>query len=153
MTSVRHPRRGRRHRPAARGFGLLEAIVAIAILAGSGVALFSWINQNMQQAARLREREQQVRVQLSAQQLIETVNPMLSPKGQLVASGLAVSWDASVLQPERRNAARQSDSGPWQVGLYALRVQAVDRTTGIEVRFEQWRTGTRRLEPVVTTPP
>ena len=47
-------RRGMRPGPAlCSGFGLLEAIVALALLAGTGIALFTWINQNLDAASRL----------------------------------------------------------------------------------------------------
>ena len=46
----------RRRRPAGlwsagqpqAGFALLEAIVALALLAGAGLAMFAWIQQNLQ---------------------------------------------------------------------------------------------------------
>jgi general secretion pathway protein I len=137
-------------RRPGRGFGLLEAIVATALLAGTGLALFSWVNQSLRQAAMLREREQELRVQLSAQQLIETVNPMAQPSGRIDLEGLSVGWRASPLQAPRRNASPLAlEGGAWQVGLYRLEVSAVDRASGVQARFEQWRVGTQRLEAVV----
>jgi general secretion pathway protein I len=139
---------------AARGFGLLEAIVAMALLASTGVALFGWINQNLQQAVRLQEHEQRVRLQLTAQSLIETVNPMQMPRGEMALGPVTVTWSASAMQPVRRNASsHQRETGAWQVGLYALEVRATDRVSGVEARFVQWRTGTERLQEAVVTPP
>lgn len=37
----------RQHRLGQSGFGLLEAIVALALLSGAGLALFGWIQQNL----------------------------------------------------------------------------------------------------------
>ena len=56
-----------RMRWRTHGFGLLEAIVALALLSGTGLALFSWINQNLQTASRLRAQEQEARLLLAAQ--------------------------------------------------------------------------------------
>jgi general secretion pathway protein I len=134
----------------ARGFGLLEAVVALALLAGTGMALFAWINQSLTQASRLRYSELQSRLQLSALALVETIDPMRLPEGQREAGPIRVSWRTAPLQPERRNASFQAaEAGVWQVGLYALAVHATDSSTGVEVRFEQWRVGTRRLTPVL----
>lgn len=138
----------RRERGLVSGFGLLEAIVALTLLAGSGLALFSWINQNLQSASRLRLIEQESRLLLSAQSLIETVNPLERPSGSLEVGGLAVTWESEVLQPVRANAAfSQGLAGPWQAGLYRVLVHARNREQGVELRFEQWRVGTRRLQP------
>jgi len=139
---------------AGRGFALLEAIVALTLLAGTGLALFAWINQNLQQASRLREREQQVRLQLTAQQLVQTVNPTRSPTGRLDIDGVSVQWTSRPLAPALRNATvRQLASGPWSIGLYALDVQARDDKTGTETRFERWQVGTERVETVRTVAP
>jgi general secretion pathway protein I len=135
---------------ASAGFGLLEAIVALALLAGTGVALFSWINQNLEAASRLRLHEQQAHLLLSAQALIETVNPMQSPTGQIEAGDLVLTWRADAMAPPRGNAtfSEVQAPGPWLVGLYRLQVQARDRKQAVALQFEQWRVGTRRTQPV-----
>ena len=127
---------------------MLEAVVALTLLAGTGVALFSWINQNLQTASRLRLLEQESRLLLSAQTLVDTVNPLLTPTGRLEVGGVSVSWQSEALEPPHANAAfSEGITGPWQVGLYRLRVQAQDSVQGVALTFEQWRIGTRRLQP------
>lgn len=145
-------RRGRR---LCAGFGLLEAIVALTLLAGTGVALFTWINQNLDAATRLRAHEQRAQLLLSARALVETVNPMRAPSGQLEAGDLALSWQAEVIEPPRANATFNPErpAGPWQLGLYRVQVQARDRKRGTEIEYEQWRVGTHRAVPVVPLPP
>ena len=138
---------------ATAGFGLLEAIVALALLAGSGLAMFSWIQQNMQAASRLKQHDQEARLMLSAQALIETVNPMLQPQGALEAGDLRAQWQAEAIEPERRNLAfAPGISGPFRVGLYRLDVQARDLRQGTEVRFEQWQIGMERDAVVLASP-
>ena len=39
-----------------RGFGMLEAVVALVLFALVGSSLFAWINANLDAAARLRDR-------------------------------------------------------------------------------------------------
>lgn len=137
---------GHRGPAASNGFGLLEAIVALALLAGTGIALFTWINQNLDAASRLRAHEQRAQLLLSAQALVETVNPMKARTGQLEAGDLAVTWEAELLEPQRANATFNPErpAGPWQLGLYRVQVQARDRRLGTELAFEQWRVGTSR---------
>lgn len=133
------------------GFGLLEAIVALALLAGTGLALFTWINQNLDAASRLRVHEQRAQLLLSAQALVETVNPMQTGTGQLEAGALALTWESELIEPPRPNATFNPErpAGPWQVGLYRMQVRARDRKLGTELEFEQWRVGTHRA-PLLT---
>lgn len=127
--------------------------MALALLAGTGLAVFAWLSQSLQQAARLREREQQVRLQLTAQQLIDTVDPIRSPDGRLSLGPVEVRWSSRPLQPARRNAVVvENGIGPWSVGLFALDVRAHDASTGADVRFEQWRAAAERVEPVLDLP-
>ena len=137
----------RRRRTA--GFGLLEAIVALTLLAGSGLALFAWINQNLQAASRVQQIEREARLLLTAQAVVESVNPLQQPAGAMEVSGLALQWQSTPVEPPRRNAAfGEGVAGPWMVGLFRLQVRAQDRARGTQIVFEQWRVGTLRLEPV-----
>ena len=142
-------------RVVCAGFGLLEAIVALALLAGTGIALFTWINQNLDAASRLRVHEQRAQLLLSAQALVETVNPMQARSGQLEAGDLALTWESEPIEPPRANATFNPErlAGPWQVGLYRVQVRARDRKRGTELEFEQWRVGTHREPYVIPEPP
>ena len=130
------------------GFGLLEAIVALALLAGTGVALFAWINQNLQAASRIRLHEQESRLLLSAQTLVGTVNPLQTPIGRLEVGGVSVAWESELVEPARDNATfSEGLGGPWRLGLYRLQVHAQDRVQGVDLRYEQWCIGTQRAVP------
>jgi general secretion pathway protein I len=138
----------------ALGFGLLEAIVALALLGGTGMALFSWIQQSTQAASRMKQRELETRLLLSAQALVDTVNPMLQPAGTTEVGDLRIQWQAEPLAPERRNTAfRAGVSGAFQMGLYRLDVHAQDLRARVEVRFEQWQIGLKRDTVLPVAPP
>lgn len=125
----------------------------MTLLAGSGLALFAWIQQNLQAATRLRVHEQEARLLNSAQSLVQLVNPMARPEGALDAGDLRIQWRADLLEPERRNLPfGDLAEGPFRVGLYRMDVQARDLRQDVEVRFSQWQVGTRR-DPVPDTPP
>lgn len=144
-----------RGRVRSAGFGLLEAIVALALLAGTGIALFTWINQNLDAASRLRVHEQRAQLLLSAQALVETVNPMQARSGQIEAGDLALTWESELLEPPRANATFNPErlAGPWQLGLYRVQVRARNRKLGTEFEFEQWRVGTSRAPIVIPESP
>lgn len=127
------------------GFALLEAIVALTLLAGTGMALFAWTQQNTQAASRLRVHEQEARLLNSAQLLVQLVNPMVKPDGDMDAGDLRIQWRAELLEPERRNQPfGVGAQGPFRMGLYRLDVQARDLKQNVEVRFQQWQVGTLR---------
>lgn len=149
MARVRRPSR----LGSQSGFALLEAIVALTLLAGTGLALFAWIQQNTQAATRLRVHEQEARLLNSAQSLVQLVNPMTQPDGGMDAGDLRIQWRAELLEPERRNQPfGEAAQGPFRMGLYRMDVQASDLRQDVEVRFSQWQVGTRR-DAVQDTPP
>lgn len=121
------------HVRPARGFGLLEAIVALTILASTGLALFSWLQQNLQTAARLRVKEEQARLLLNAQALLEVVNPSRQPSGELSQGDIRLRWTASLLEPTRINAGFAAPAaGDWVLGLYRLQVQASEGAVNLD---------------------
>jgi len=135
----------RRLRPV-RGVSLLEAVVALAILGSSGLALFAWLQQNLETASRLRVVNQEARLMLDAQALVETVNPLVNPRGERRAGAISVRWQAEALEAPRRNATFVPGAlGPWQVGLFRLDVEAQDERTTARVSFQQWRVGSQRV--------
>ena len=133
----------------ARGFGLLEALVALVLLAGTGLALFSWLQQNLRDASRVAQVEREARLQLNALSAMAAINPMLEPEGEVALEGVTVSWRAEPAEPVRTNAAFGSAvSGAWRVGLYRAQVRAVDSRADTRIEFEHFLLGTQRLIPL-----
>jgi len=133
--------------PKARGFGLLEAIVALVILAGAGAALFDWIRQNQQAVARLDATGQRALLLVSAQDALSTIDPNTQPEGRLRAGTIELRWQSTLAAPELANAtALPPATGPHRVGLHRVRAVAVDETTGIRVEFDQLLVSTRRID-------
>lgn len=85
---------------AQRGFGMLEAVVALVLFALAGSTLFAWINTNLDAAARLRQRDRsQALVQLASAWL-QTRNPMSEASGETeIAPGTRLRWQARALTP------------------------------------------------------
>jgi general secretion pathway protein I len=132
---------------SSAGFGLLEAIVALVVLASSGMMLFSWISQNLATAARLGEVEQGARLALEAQALVAGVNPAETPEGNLDVAGMKLQWTSTVLQPLRDEARPHVDFVPrWQLGLYRLTVKVEQAVGGIRTEWQQVQVG-RRVAP------
>lgn len=128
-----------------RGFGLLEAIVALTLLATSGLTLFSWVQQNMQTAARLSQTQARARLILDAQALLQTVNPSKERVGERQVASLRVTWTSEPLEPLHASATLMPPTtGPWLMGLYRVEVRAQDATSGASAEFATQRMGWRR---------
>jgi general secretion pathway protein I len=143
-------RRAISHR-SQRGFGLLEAIVALTVLGVTGAALFAWISQNLQTASRLQERGQRVQQQMLTEGLVSAVNPFATPSGQMEQGGLSITWTSELTAPLRPSLPFDiTQQVRWQVGLYKMKVTSIDMRSGQAVQFEWLQTG---LESMLSTAP
>lgn len=129
-----------------RGFGLLEAIVALVILASSGLALFAWIGQNLTDVSRIEDVQARAALQLNALALVTNVNPYAEPKGERRVGGMLVRWSSELVEPLRYSLPFAGGHSPrWQVGLYRLDVVATEEPKGARVEFSVEQAGLNAL--------
>jgi general secretion pathway protein I len=100
------------------GFSLLEAIVAMVLIATAGLALFSWINTSFISLNRIQAANAQAAAEMNALQFMQTVNPMLTPSGNTTLGRLKIEWQARPASEVRRNVTDSELPGPFQVALY-----------------------------------
>ena len=117
-----------RSRRRQRGFSLLEAIVALAILASAGLALFASMNQSVQIVSRAEASREADSALRNALAWMETVNPAQSPQGEQALGDVTLRWSAEPVEPERDAMTGYLQAGLYRVGLY-------------RVRLELWRDG------------
>lgn len=104
------------------GFTLLEAIVALALFASLGLALFSLINTNLQSLNRIRAHADQADAVRNALDWMELVNPAQTPEGSTEIGDTRIQWQAQTLEPLRDGAGYPGGIGLYQVGLYNTKV-------------------------------
>ncbi len=127
-----------------RGFSLLEAVVALAILAAAGLALFAAMSQSMQMVGRAEDARTADAAMRNALAWVEQLNPMESPTGELQFPPYTVSWTSSLLEPVRPSATGYLAPGLHDVGLYRLDLTL--RRDGALVReFDVRRIGYRQV--------
>ena len=108
-----------------RGFTLIEAIVAIVIVATTGMALFAWINSSLETMARVKAHGHQEQAQLTALEFVKGINPMKNPNGQMVAGSYKIFWEAESIGPARQGAGYPGGKSPFRLKLYKTRVRVL----------------------------
>lgn len=114
--------------------------MALTLLAGAGLALFTWINQSLHDVTALAQREDEVRLRLSALEVLRTINPGRQRQGTFVRADLNIDWQAEIVAPVLPNATfSPPKAGPWRVGLYRItaHVRNPRRGLAIELSFLQ----------------
>jgi general secretion pathway protein I len=107
----------------ASGFSLLEAIVAMTLVAIAGLALFSWINASFDSINRLDAATARARAQLNALEWMKTVNPMVRPSGVETQGSLRIEWESRELAPAQRSLSEMNTPGLFVVALYEVTVK------------------------------
>jgi len=126
------------------GFTLIEVVVALVILATSGLMLFAWINQNLQTASRLRDAQARAQLQLEGVSWLRLVNPAQRPQGELREGELRLSWTATLVEPPRNEFDFGGSLLPrWELGLYRVRASLQQGEAGPRVSWEQLVAGWR----------
>lgn len=106
-----------------RGFSLLEAIVALTILATAGLALFAAMNQSVQMAQRAEDARRADSAVRNAMAWMETVNPALHPDGEQQLGEVTLRWSSELVEPARDVMTGYLQTGLFEVGLYRVSLE------------------------------
>jgi len=128
----------------ARGFTLLEAIVALAILTAGTMALFAGLNGALRSIERVEAAAQFDTGTQNAIALIETINPMLRPEGEERIGEVLIRWRSRVIAGPSEGLTEFYSPGLYEVGLYELEAE-LWRNAELEGRFTLRRAGWRQI--------
>lgn len=117
--TARTPRRSR-----ACGFSLLEAIVAMVLIAGAGLALFSWISNNITSLASIEDVNRRSEATINVLEYMELVNPMEAPEGSAILGGYSITWRAHLASPITDGVDHPRGVSAYQFALYRVDVAA-----------------------------
>ena len=135
-------------RRAQAGFTLLEALVAIVLMAGAGMALYGWVSTNLQNLGQVFQAEDRLNVERAAMEAVLAVNPMQQLSGSLDIDLYQVQWEASPIEETRRGTSTLGGWGGFQIGLYEMQV-TVNRGEETISRFSFRHVGYERLTKVM----
>lgn len=111
------------HRSAQRGFSLLEAIVALTILATVGMALFAAMSQSTQMIARAENARRVDSAVRNAAAWMASVNPAETPQGEQQLGDVTLRWSSDLVEPMHDAMTGYLQPGLYQVGLYDVRLE------------------------------
>jgi general secretion pathway protein I len=131
-------------RPAA-GFTLLEAIVALTVMALALIPLVTFIAQTADQLNRAAEANERSLVTQSVLALMEPVNPLAEPEGTLpLDDEIAVSWRAEPLAPPSEGPLVGTLLAGYRIGFYGVNV-TVTRNNQDWFSFDMRKVGYQNL--------
>ena len=123
MRLGRQPRRIAGAPPTrARGFTLLEAVVALVVFAAAGGALYGLFSTNLLALGRSGDVAAQTPVVRHALARLAAVNPWQQQQGEFAVEGFDVAWRAQLAAPVRTGQAVFA-SGDYDLGLYDVEIE------------------------------
>lgn len=106
------------------GFSLLEAVVALVILASVGWALLSWVNASIVSLRRVEDANAQSAATINAVEYMQTVNPMLRPQGGVDLGGYRIAWVSTAVTSPLPGTDFQRGRSNYDLALYDTTVRA-----------------------------
>lgn len=120
--NTRAPRAILRHQ---RGFSLLEAIVALTIMATSMIALYAWLSSSAIALSRVHESSGTLEDQRTALAVVEAINPMTEPSGERDIEGLRVRWSSNPASETRAGITWANLPSAFDLALYDVDVEVL----------------------------
>jgi len=116
--------RGRQARGRApAGFTLLEAIVAIVVLAAALVPIYTLVSNLSRSAFRVDEANRRAEIETDALNIMSTINPMADPSGSLDLGPYAVRWTTQPIAGPLDGSGYPSGVSAFRIGLYQANVE------------------------------
>lgn len=108
-----------------RGFTLLEAIVAMVIMATCLLALYSWLSSSTLALRRAQAQTLALEDARAAFALVEDVNPMQEPRGEREVAPLTVRWEATPVVERRSGMSQAGLPNQFDLTLYDMHVEVL----------------------------
>ena len=129
------------------GFSLLEAIVALSIMATTLLALYSWLSVNTMALNRTRSVANSLQDARSALAVVETINPMDQPRGERILPPLEIRWTARPISDRRTGMSRSGTPTQFDLMLYDVDVE-VFRDRNLSREFTVRKAGWKAARPI-----
>lgn len=134
-----------------RGFSLLEALVAMVILASSGWALLDWVNASVASLRRVEDANARSEASRNIIEYMQGVNPSQRPQGQVDLGQARVQWEAALIAGPADNIDYPRGQGLYQIALYRTKIRAY-RGQELWLEMELKQVGYRRVRALLAQP-
>lgn len=104
------------------GFGLLEAIVSLALISISAMAVYDWINTNLISIGRIQDVARKTEAKNNIVGYLGNFNPMQHSAGQQAFLHYRIQWQSKPVAPPRDQINGPSGTGLYRVALYRVTV-------------------------------
>lgn len=108
---------------AQKGFSLLEAIVAMVILASTCMAMFAWIGGSLTQLQRAELYVDANPAIVSTRNYLKTVDLAQRPQGTFSSGGIHVDWTATAIETDATRPPNYGNSN-FLLSLYSVSLTA-----------------------------
>jgi len=128
-----------------KGFTLLEAIVALILLATIGMALFSLVNTNFISLNRIQQSQYRNDAIRNALAFIKTINPLKNPQGEKKLGIHTFRWQSEAVKLSKDAISPSGGVGLFQIALYDVKIEVSNQSeilakfTVRQVGYEQVR--------------
>jgi len=112
-------------RGPARGFSLLEAIVALAILAAALLGAYTWVGTDMAAIVRVRDLALEEAAVQQAVAEIEQFDLATQSRGSIAWRDFDVHWQAQPVEDTRPGRTPVGGQGRWDFTLYEVQLQVL----------------------------
>lgn len=134
------------------GFTLLEAIVALVLIGGAGMALFSWINNNIAALSRIQDVNARSEATVNILEYMDRVNPMLTPEGGAPLGAYSIRWRSSLKSNVTEGANYPRGQSLYQMALYSTVVSVKSATGTAWFDLELQQVGYKKIRSGNTLP-
>ncbi|HUX23132.1 MAG TPA: prepilin-type N-terminal cleavage/methylation domain-containing protein [Burkholderiales bacterium] len=131
------------------GFTLIEAIVALVLIATTGMALFSWINSNLMTLSRVQEVNAENSATQNVLEYMADINPMASPEGRADLGSLRLSWQAEATTEPRDGASYPYGTSLYQLAMYRTKISVQKPDGQSWFAFSLQQVGYKKVREIV----
>jgi len=120
-------------RKAEAGFSILEALVAIAVLAMALLPILALQGQFVKSVAAIERAESQLSLHQVISEHIRSLNISINSEGQFSTQGADIKWKASPIIEPRRIRGNGGMNSRYKITLYDVQISVKYASGGVDV--------------------